>query len=88
MVLITRRDVPIAEINPPSGASAGPGWLGSMRESATITGDLVGPVATDVWNALHSQSSCSIRTAGSGPCSRPSYLRQPSAIALQSPENE
>jgi len=51
-VLVTRRGVPIAEINPPPGASAGPGWLGSMRESATIVGDLVAPVATDDWDAL------------------------------------
>ena len=51
-VLVTRRGVPIAAINPPSIASAGPGWLGSMRESATIVGDLVAPVATDDWDAL------------------------------------
>jgi len=50
-VLITRRGVPIAVINPPSDASAGPAWLGSMRESATIVGDLVAPVATDHWHA-------------------------------------
>jgi len=51
-VLVTRRGVPIAEINPPSGAPAGPVWLGSMRASATIVGDLVAPVATDDWDAL------------------------------------
>ncbi len=53
-VLITRRGVPIAEINPPSGASAGSVWLGSMRGSATIAGDLVAPIATEDWDALRS----------------------------------
>jgi prevent-host-death family protein len=52
-VLITRRGEPIAEVVPPS-QPAGPGnWLGSMRGTATIEGDLVAP-ATDTgeWDAL------------------------------------
>ena len=52
-VLVTRRGVPIAEIVPPSLASTGPAWLGSMRGTATITGDLVAPATdTDDWDAL------------------------------------
>lgn len=43
-LVITKRGEPIAEIVPPSSASAGASWLGSMRGSATITGDLVVPV--------------------------------------------
>ena len=53
-VLVTRRGVPVAEINPPSLATAGKGWLGSMRGTATIAGDIVGPVASDDWEALDS----------------------------------
>lgn len=52
-VLITRRGKPIAEIVPPSLASAGSGWLGAMRGSATVTGDLVAPAAdADGWEVL------------------------------------
>ena len=40
-VLVTRPGVPVAEINPPSPATFGADWMGSMRASATIVGDLV-----------------------------------------------
>ena len=52
-VLVTRRGEPIAEIVPPSLASTGQGWLGGMRSTATITGDLIAP-ATDAadWDVL------------------------------------
>ncbi len=43
-VLVTRRGEPIAEIRPPSIAGTGERWLGGMRDSATIVGDLVTPV--------------------------------------------
>ena len=52
-VLITRRGRPIAEViplRPPVRESA---WLGSMATHATITGDIVEPVAgTDEWEAM------------------------------------
>lgn len=51
-VLVTRRGVPMAEINPPSPATVGTGWLGSMRTTATIVGDVVAPVAPDDWEGL------------------------------------
>lgn len=44
-VIVTRRGEPVAEVIPPSVATAGKSWLGSMRGSATITGDLVEPAA-------------------------------------------
>ncbi len=53
-VLVTRRGVPVAEINPPSPASVGDGWIGGMRGTATIVGDIVAPVSTDEWEALRS----------------------------------
>ena len=51
-VLVTRRGVPVAEINPPSAATVGADWLGSMRTTATIVGDIVKPIADDDWDAL------------------------------------
>lgn len=48
-IIITRRGTPIAEVIPPSIASAGDSWLGAMRGSATIVGDLV-PPASDAAN--------------------------------------
>lgn len=42
-VVVTRRGEPIAEIVPLSLARTGQGWLGSMRSTATITGDLIAP---------------------------------------------
>lgn len=44
-ILVTRRGKPIAEVIPPSLASAGTEWLGAMRGSATITGNLVAPAS-------------------------------------------
>ena len=51
-VLVTRRGVPVAEINPPSAATVGADWMGSMRTTATIVGDIVKPIADDDWDAL------------------------------------
>ena len=53
-VLVTRRGVPVAEIQPPSVAAVGAAWLGAMRNSATIVGDIVAPVAAEAWEALGS----------------------------------
>jgi prevent-host-death family protein len=54
-IVITRRGEPIAEVVPPSNASAGAGWLGIMRGTAVIAADLVAPTGpvTD-WEALGS----------------------------------
>jgi hypothetical protein len=51
---VTRFGRPIAEIRPPS-ASPKASWLGCMRESTEVTGDLVEPAgAFDRWKAQHS----------------------------------
>lgn len=51
-LLITKRGEPIAEIVPPSPATAGTPWLGAMRWTARITGDLIPPVVSpDEWDA-------------------------------------
>jgi prevent-host-death family protein len=54
-IVVTRRGQPIAEVIPPSLASASEGWLGAMRSTATITGDLVSPPgdASD-WEVMQS----------------------------------
>ena len=52
-ILVTRRGKPVAEIVPPSAASVGSGWLGAMRGTAAITGDLIEPVTDPAeWEAL------------------------------------
>lgn len=52
-IIVTRRGEPVAEIGPPSHASRGSEWLGSMRGSAAITGDIVAPASAPVeWEAL------------------------------------
>lgn len=54
-VVVTRRGEAIAEVGPPTTATAGEGWLGSMRDTATITGDLVAPASDAAdWEALGS----------------------------------
>ena len=54
-IVVTRRGQPVAEVVPPSLASTGDAWLGSMRGTATIAGDLVAPAsAADEWEALRS----------------------------------
>ena len=52
-IIVTRRGEPVAEIVPPSLASTGHAWLGSMRGTATITGDIVSPAGTSTeWEVL------------------------------------
>jgi prevent-host-death family protein len=42
-ILITRRGRPVAEVVPPSPVRAND-WMGSMRGTATILGDIISPV--------------------------------------------
>lgn len=42
-IVVTKRGAPVAEINPPSPASSGAHWLGSMSGTATLLDDLVAP---------------------------------------------
>jgi prevent-host-death family protein len=52
-IVVTRRGVPIAEVIPPTLATVGESWLGAMRASATIQGDLVEPATrSDEWTVL------------------------------------
>lgn len=52
-IVVTKRGEPVAEINPPSAATTGRAWLGSMRGSAELADDLVAPVGrADEWEAL------------------------------------
>ena len=43
-IRITRRGKPIAEVVPPSPAKQKGNWLGSMKGTADIVGDIVSPV--------------------------------------------
>jgi prevent-host-death family protein len=45
-LLITRRGKPIAEVIPPSLATTGSSWLGSMRGTAQIVGNIVEPAGS------------------------------------------
>jgi len=52
-VLITRFGEPMAEIIPPSPPARPAEWLGSMRGTATITGDIIAPVVDEgEWEVL------------------------------------
>lgn len=52
-IVVTKRGQPVAEITPPSAASTGEGWLGSMRGTATLADDLIAPAGpADEWEAL------------------------------------
>ena len=52
-LLITKRGKPIAEVIPPTLAISGAGWLGAMRGTARITGDIVAPVGDpEDWESI------------------------------------
>jgi prevent-host-death family protein len=52
-LLITRRGEPIAEVVPPGTAATGAGWLGAMRGTARIVGDIVAPIVdAGEWEAV------------------------------------
>ncbi len=52
-IVVTKRGEPIAEINPPSPASTGEQWLGSMSGTATMADDLIAPASASTdWDAL------------------------------------
>ncbi len=51
-ILVTRFGKPIAEITPPSLPPRQPEWLGSLRETGSIRGDLVEPASdSSDWEA-------------------------------------
>jgi prevent-host-death family protein len=52
-IIVTRRGEPVAEVGPPSASTTGMAWIGSMQDTATITGDIVSPAsAPGDWDAL------------------------------------
>jgi hypothetical protein len=54
-VLVTRFGDPVSQVIPPPAPARGEGWLGSLRGTAEIHGDLVLPAAgEDDWEALRS----------------------------------
>jgi prevent-host-death family protein len=54
-VLVTRFGEPVAEIGPPSPSERATRWLGGMRGTAQILGDIVSPASDeDDWEALRS----------------------------------
>jgi prevent-host-death family protein len=54
-ILVTRFGEPVAEIGPPSPPERPTRWLGSMRGTAQIVGDIVSPASDeDDWEVLRS----------------------------------
>lgn len=54
-VLITRFGKPVAEVAPPSPPERPERWLGCMRSTLRITGDIVSPVLDEKeWEVLRS----------------------------------
>lgn len=53
-VQVTRFGRPVAEVVPPSPAERDAGWLGAMRGTGRIVGDIVGPISEDDWEAERS----------------------------------
>lgn len=52
-VLITKRGQPLAEVLPPSSHAGAADWIGSMRDTARIRGDIVRPASDpEDWEAL------------------------------------
>lgn len=52
-IVVTRFDVPIAEIVPPAQPAGEEGWMGSMRDRGRIVGNIVAPASDPKdWEAL------------------------------------
>jgi prevent-host-death family protein len=52
-LLITKRGEPIAQVVPPPAGEKPMSWLGSMRGTGTIVGDVISPAADEEeWEAL------------------------------------
>ena len=54
-VLVTRFGKPVAEIVPPPPPAAPRDWIGSLKGTAKITGDIIAPALDEEeWEALNS----------------------------------
>ena len=52
-VLVTRFGEPVAEVHPPAPPARAKRWIGCMKGSARIVGDIVGPVVDErEWEVL------------------------------------
>ena len=53
-IRITRFGKPVAEVVPPTAVEDRKAWIGSMKNSMRITGDIVSPATDeDEWEVLH-----------------------------------
>ncbi len=50
-IVVTRHGEPIAEVVPASPLAPPESWLGAMRDTGTVIGDLVAPLGTREWEA-------------------------------------
>ena len=52
-IRVTRHGKPVAEIVPPTAAFSRKAWIGSMKNSGRIIGDIISPAGDlDDWEAL------------------------------------
>jgi len=52
-IIVTRKGEPIALVTPPPPAPISDQWLGSMKDSIKITGDIISPVTDESeWEVL------------------------------------
>ena len=51
-VRVTRYGRPVADVVPAAPVARSARTLGFLKDSTTISGDLIAPVAIDEWNAL------------------------------------
>jgi prevent-host-death family protein len=52
-IIVTKRGEPLAEVVPPSAATLGTDWIGSMQGSAKLRGDIIAPAGKSAdWEAL------------------------------------
>lgn len=53
-ILVTRFGQPVAEIVPPSAPPRAPGWIGALKHTGEICGDVVAPAADESeWEVLN-----------------------------------
>jgi prevent-host-death family protein len=52
-ILVTRFGKPVAEVIPPTSVQGRASWIGSMRDSMDITGDIISPANEESdWEVL------------------------------------
>src|SRR5258708_14218622 len=67
-IRVTRFGKPVAEVVPPTSVEDRSSWIGSMKNSMRITGDIVSPAPDeDAWEILRDLGCYCIPTSASGP---------------------